>query len=156
MPASLLSNRLECRSTNRITKSPVIIHIQHSVITSHFLVFRYALEQQLNDYKVQTETLLEEIQSTKSPSIQTVDNESQTVDEPSEKLTKGHKKLKRTYDAFQEKIQELISKRPDLFEGIGEETNERLDQLISTIENQTKQITDLQNERDHLISSSPR
>ncbi|CAF0953552.1 unnamed protein product [Adineta ricciae] len=115
---------------------------------------RYALEQQLNDYKAQTETLSEEIERMKLPSIQTVDNESQTVDEQSEKLTKGHKKLKRTYDGFQEKIQELVSKRPDLFEGISEETNERLNQLISTVENQTKQITDLQNERDHLISSS--
>ena len=92
----------------------------------------------------------------KLPSIQTVDNGSQTVDEQSEKLTKGHKKLKRTYDAFQEKIQELVSKRPDLFEGISEETNERLNQLISTVENQTKQITDLQNELDHLVSSSLR
>ncbi|CAF0830686.1 unnamed protein product [Adineta ricciae] len=115
---------------------------------------RYALEQQLNDFKAQTETLSEEIERMKLPSIQTVDNESQTVDEQSEKLTKGHKKLKRTYDAFQEKIQELVSKRPDLFEGISEETNERLNQLISTVENQTKQIADLQNERDHLISSS--
>ncbi|UJR13672.1 hypothetical protein I4U23_000684, partial [Adineta vaga] len=117
--------------------------------------YRNTLEQDLNNYKEQAKTLSEEIEKNRLSSVQTIDNESQTTDDQHEKLTKGHKKLKRTFDVFQDKIQQIVSKRPDLFEGINEESNERLDQLISIVENQTIQINDLQTERDQLISSSP-
>jgi multidrug resistance efflux pump len=41
-------------------------------------------------------------------------------------------------------------KRPNLFDGISEEANERLDHLISTLENQGTQMDALQVERDQV------
>ena len=56
-------------------------------------------------------------------------------------------KLKRALQTFKEKINRLASERPDLFSDIGEETSERFDHLISTVEHQATQIDILQAER---------
>jgi hypothetical protein len=57
-------------------------------------------------------------------------------------------KLKRVLQIFKDKIHRVVNERPDLFDGIGEETSERLDHLISTVENQATQVNKLQAERD--------
>lgn len=52
-------------------------------------------------------------------------------------------KLKRVLQAFKEKINRIVIEKPQLFDGVGEETSERLDHLISTVENQMIQISEL-------------
>jgi predicted nuclease with TOPRIM domain len=55
-------------------------------------------------------------------------------------------KLKRALQTLKEKINRIVTERPDLFTNIGEETNERLDHLISTVEHQATKIDALQAE----------
>ncbi len=59
-------------------------------------------------------------------------------------------KLKRFLQTFKEKIHRLVTERPDLFANIGEETSERLDHLISTVERQAAQMDSLQTERNEI------
>jgi cell division protein FtsB len=91
---------------------------------------------------------LEEIQKNTSSPVQTTDNESQTDDRQHEKLVQVNNKLKRVLQTFKDKIHRVVTERPDLFIGIGEETTERFDHLIFTVENQGKQLDVLQAERD--------
>ncbi len=51
---------------------------------------------------------------------------------------------------FKDKIDRVATERPELFEGIGEETSKRLHHLISTVENQAAQNNVLQVERDQV------
>ncbi|CAF4484910.1 unnamed protein product, partial [Rotaria sp. Silwood2] len=115
------------------------------------------IEAQLNEHKTQIENLMnerqklvEEIEKYISSSIQLVDNEIQTNDDDFEKLLQTNNTLKYTIDTINDKINHIITGRPDLFKDISEETNDRLDSLISTIENQTKQIIKLQSEYDQV------
>ncbi len=58
--------------------------------------------------------------------------------------------LKDVLQTFQDKIQQIVTKRPKLFGNVSEETSERFDHLISTIENQATQIDVLHAERDQI------
>ncbi len=51
---------------------------------------------------------------------------------------------------FKDKIDRIVTEKPDLFEGIGEEAGERLNHLISTIGTQAKQVDVLNAERDQV------
>jgi hypothetical protein len=51
---------------------------------------------------------------------------------------------------FTDKIHRAVTEKPALFDGIGEETNERLEHMISTIENQASQIDVLHANRDQV------
>jgi uncharacterized phage infection (PIP) family protein YhgE len=109
----------------------------------------------LIDYKNQIENLtqeranlLEEIRKGASSSISMTDNDKQTTDQQNDKLVKISNKLKRVLQTFKEKIHRVVTERPDLFADIGEETTERLDRLISTVEHQATQIDILQAERE--------
>ena len=93
---------------------------------------------------------MEEIEKKALPSVQTIDNESQTDDRQHEKLIQVNNKLKRVLQTFKDKIHRIVTERGDLFDGIGEETSERLDHLISTVENQATQIDVLHAERDQV------
>lgn len=53
-------------------------------------------------------------------------------------------------DTLSDKINRLVIEREDLFDGIGDDTNERLEHIISLIENQATQIGILEAERDQL------
>lgn len=56
-----------------------------------------------------------------------------------------NKKMKRHLQTFKEKMGNVVEERPDLFEGVPEETNERLDHLISIvsqIENRSREEID--------------
>jgi len=48
---------------------------------------------------------------------------------------------------FKDKIDRAVTEKSDLFEGIGEETGEHLDHLISTVGSQATQINVLNTER---------
>ncbi len=104
----------------------------------------------LNEYQNQIDNLMEELQKKTIPSIQTVDHECQTDDHQHEKLVQMNNKFKRVFQSFKEKIQRVASERPDIFHGVGEETSERLDHIISTVENQATQIDILRAERDQI------
>ena len=84
------------------------------------------------------------------PNVQTTDNESQTDDRQHDKLLQVNNKLKRALQTVKEKIQRVVSERPDLFDGVNEDTSERLDHLISTVDNQTAQIDVLQADRERI------
>jgi chromosome segregation ATPase len=94
--------------------------------------------------------LLEEIKEKTLPPKQTTDNESQTDDRQHEKLVQVNNELKNELQTFKEKVERVVTEKPDLFDGISEETSERLDHLISKIENQATQINVLHTERDQV------
>jgi uncharacterized protein (UPF0335 family) len=66
------------------------------------------------------------------------------------KMMKMTNKLKRVVQIFKEKIQRVASERPDLFVGVGEETNERLDHLISIVQQQADHIAELDMTHDQM------
>ncbi|CAF0778122.1 unnamed protein product [Rotaria sordida] len=101
-------------------------------------------ENQIQNLIHERTNLLEEIKKITSSPVPTIDNEKQTTD----KLLKINNKLKRILQIFKDKIHRLVTERPDLFINIGEETSERLDHLIATVEYQATQIDLLQTERD--------
>jgi len=107
-------------------------------------------ENQIKTLTQQRTNLLEDIEKKTLSPIDTADNESQTDDRQHEKLIQVNNKLKRVLQTFKDKIQRVVTERPELFEGISEETNERLDHLISTVENQATQNNVLQAERDQV------
>ncbi len=94
--------------------------------------------------------LLKEIENKTLPTKQKTDSDSQTDDRQHEKLVQANNRLKRTLRIYKDKIEQVVTERPDLFDGIGEETSERLNHLISTVENQATQINVLQGERDQM------
>ncbi|CAF1401674.1 unnamed protein product, partial [Adineta steineri] len=106
------------------------------------------LEERLNERETHIQNLMEEITNSKSSHIDTADNESQTDELQEGKGAQMNKKLKRSLQVVKDKVDRLVSEKPDLFDGVGEETNERLDHLIATVENQAAYINILQNERD--------
>lgn len=102
------------------------------------------IEQLIHDYAI----LLEQVEKKSSSPVETTDNESQTDDQQPDKLAHVNNKLKRALQTIKERIHRIVTERPDLFANIGEETSERLDHLISTVEHQAIQIDILQNERE--------
>jgi len=108
-------------------------------------------ENQIENLTRERAALLEEIQKNASLSVQTIDNERQIIDDQQQdKLAKMNTKLKRALQTLKEKINRIVTERPDLFTNIGEETNERLDHLISTVEHQATQIDALQAEHSEV------
>jgi hypothetical protein len=91
--------------------------------------------------------LLEEMEEKNASVIETTDSESQTDDQHDEKLLQANKKFKRALHKVKNQIERIVTERPDLFDGVGEDSNERLDHLISIVENQ---IDALQAERDQV------
>ncbi len=113
------------------------------------------IEERLNEYENQIDhlvqertNLLKEIEMKTQPAIHTVDHESQTDDRQHEKLLQLNNKLKRALQSVKEKIHRVVAERPDLFDDVGEDTIERLDRLIATVENQAAQVNVLQTERN--------
>jgi hypothetical protein len=108
-------------------------------------------EQRLTEYEAlienltkERDNLLGEVQKNVPSSIQTTDDQQQ------DKLAKLNTKLKRALQIVKEKINRIVTERPDLFVNVGEETNERLDHLISTVEHQATQMDVLQTERNEV------
>ncbi|CAF3326714.1 unnamed protein product, partial [Rotaria socialis] len=81
--------------------------------------------------------LSEELQNKTSTSVSNIDNESQTDEQQQQdKLVQLNHKLKRALQTFKDKIHRLVTERPELFTDVGEETTERFDHLITTVEHQ--------------------
>ena len=57
-------------------------------------------------------------------------------------------KLKRALQSVKDKIHRVAAERPDLFDDVSEDTIDRLDRLITTVENQATQVNALQTERN--------
>ncbi len=93
---------------------------------------------------------MEEIEKKTASEIRTTENESQTDDDQRENLVQVNNQLKGVLQTFEDKIHQVVTDRPNLFDGIGEEITERFDHLISTIENQATQIDVLSAERDQV------
>ena len=108
--------------------------------------------EELKDLKERNVALSSELESQVGgqPSIETVECETQTEDREHEKLTQMNTKLKRALQGLKDKIHRLVSERPDLFAGIGDETSERLDHLISTVENQSIRLDSLRTEYNQM------
>jgi hypothetical protein len=108
-------------------------------------------ENQIENLTRERANLLEEIRKNVS-TVLTTDNEKQTTDDQQQqdKLAKINTKLKRVLQTFKEKINRIATERPDLFANISEETTERLDHLISTVEYQAEQLNALQAERSEV------
>lgn len=92
-------------------------------------------------YQLSEETILSSSQINQT--TQTDDQQQQQQD----KFIQINNKLKRALQTIKEKIQKIINEKPELFPQINDDTIQRLDQLISLIQNQAKQIEILQNER---------
>ena len=116
------------------------------------------VQERLQHYENQIEyltrertSLLDELQKNATSSLPTTETERQvSADSQQDKLAKINTKLKRALQSFKEKINRLATAQPDLFNNIGEETSERLDHLISTVEHQAAQIEMLQTERHEI------
>ena len=93
---------------------------------------------------------MKEIEKKNVPSIETTDNQSRTQEEQDENVQQGNKKLKRVLHKVKNQIDRVVQERPELFEGVGEDSNERLEHLISIVENQTVQINALEAERNEV------
>jgi prephenate dehydrogenase len=94
--------------------------------------------------------LSEELEKKTLLTIQTIENESQTDDSEHEKLAKINNELNCALQTFKDKIQRVVTERPELFDGVAEETDERLVHLISTLENQATQVNVLKAQRDQI------
>lgn len=90
-------------------------------------------------YELSEETILSSSQINQT--TQTDDQQQQ------DRFLQINNKLKRALQTIKEKIQRIIHEKPELFPQINDDTIQRLDQLISLIQNQAKQIEILQNER---------
>ena len=118
-------------------------------------------DEQIKDYQSQIENLtqertklLEDIEKNVSTPVQANENESQTDDYQDEKLTQVNNELKDALQTYKEKLSQVASERPDLFDGAGAQTSERLDHLISTLASQATKIDVLQAERDQIEKQS--
>ena len=112
---------------------------------------------QLNDYKNQLDNLreerdqaLQELEKNILSITRTTDNESQTDDRQHKRLVQSNNKLKNTLKQFKDKIDSVATERPDLFANIDEDTDERLDHLILTIEQLQQNLSQQDNERRSL------
>ena len=113
-------------------------HYIHNVSSSS----REELQQRLIDSQLRINSLSEEIGKLTSTSGR--------AEAQQEKLTQVNNKLKRALQSLKDKIYRVVLDRPDLFANVGDETSERLDHLISTVEHQAAQIDDTRAERERV------
>jgi hypothetical protein len=104
----------------------------------------------MEDLMQERTKILKEIENQTALFVQTTDGESQTDDDQREKMVQANNQLKDVLQTFKDKIQQMVTERPNLFDGIGEDTGERFDHLLSTIESQAIQIGSLQAERNQV------
>jgi flagellar motility protein MotE (MotC chaperone) len=104
----------------------------------------------MEDLTQERTKILKEIENQKALSVKTTDSESQTDDDEREEIVQVNNQLKDVLQIFKDKIKRVVTERPDLFDNINEETSEQLEHLISTIENQEKEIVVLHVQRDQI------
>ena len=114
-------------------------------------LFRNENEQQISDYQNQIEDLIQErTKILKEIEKETTDDESQTDDDQHEQIVQANSQLKDELQTFHDKIHQVVTERPNLFDGISEEIGQRFDHLLSTIASQATQIDTLQTERNRV------
>ncbi|CAF4504594.1 unnamed protein product, partial [Rotaria sp. Silwood2] len=109
-------------------------------------------ENQIQHLIHQHENLVEELKTKTSSTISTIDNQCQTDDQQHDKLTQINIKLKRVLQTFKDKIHRIVTERPELFINISEDTSDRLDHLISTVQHQATQINLLQTDHTSTLA----
>jgi len=87
--------------------------------------------QRLNEH----ENLLKELEKNTSLSNQTTN-----TDDEHDELLAINNKLKGAIETIEAKIDHIFTARADLFGNIGKETNQRLDSLISAVQNQATEL----------------
>lgn len=113
--------------------------------------------RELEDLKERNASLLSQVElhaeptTASPPAPLTIDNETQTDDRQHEKLAQVNSKLKRVLQGFKEKLHQLVHDQPDLFDGVSEETSERLDHLIATVANQAAQLDALRTDYEQQV-----
>ena len=65
-------------------------------------------------------------------------------DQQEKKSTQINDKLKRALQTIKEKIHRIVQQKPEWFSRSNADTIERIDQLLTAMKNQTKQIEELQ------------
>jgi hypothetical protein len=83
-----------------------------------------------------------------------IDSRSQEANVDTEKLTKMNSKLKQVVQRLKEKMQRVVNESPSLFEGVGEETNERLDHVLALVGEQARRIDELQSLQKESVNDS--
>ena len=73
-----------------------------------------------------------------------IGSETQTDDQQEKKSAQINEKLKRALQTIKEKVNRVVQERPDWFCRSNTDTIERIDQIITAMENQAKQIEELQ------------
>ena len=121
------------------------------------LTFRNQAEERIHDYKNEIEilqikcaTFLEEREKNVLRSVEIRDNESQADDDRYEELVQLNGKVNHVLDTFRDKIHQIVMQKADLFDGVGEDASERLDQLVAIVENQAYQIDALRTEHSQM------
>jgi flagellar motility protein MotE (MotC chaperone) len=104
----------------------------------------------MEDLTQERTKILKEIENQKALSVKTTDSEIQTDNDEREEIVQVNNQLKDVLQTFKDKIKRVVTERPDLFDNIDEETSEQLEHLISTIENQAKEIVVLHVQRDQI------
>jgi len=104
----------------------------------------------MEDLTQERTKILKEIENQKALSVKTTDSEIQTDNDEREEIVQVNNQLKDALQTFKDKIKRVVTERPDLFDNIDEETSEQLEHLISTIENQAKEIVVLHAQRDQI------
>ena len=122
-----------------------------TLYSTKFFLFRNENEQQISDYQNQIEDLIQErTKILKEMEKETTDGESQTDDDHHEQIVQANSQLKDELQTFQDKVHQVVTEKPNLFDGIGEEFGQRFDHLLSTIATQATQIDALQTERNRV------
>jgi transcriptional regulator of heat shock response len=104
----------------------------------------------MEDLMQERTNILEEIEKQTTRSLKTTDAESQTDDDEREEIVQVNNQLKDVLQIFKDKIKRVVTGRSDLLDNIDEETSEQLEHLISTRENQAKEINVLHAQRDQI------
>ncbi|CAM4785325.1 unnamed protein product [Rotaria magnacalcarata] len=151
----LLSNgSVDCQHVEIQTDEDIkVLYEQLNDLNGKLLTLESQIESQ-DAVKSKKKEIEEQLNEYNKPSIQFVDYEIQTDDDQHEELIQINSELKHTIESINDKFQNIVATRPDLFEDITEETNERLDHLISMIENQARLLVKLQTECDENAEKS--
>ena len=99
---------------------------------------------ELNHRDQQITTLNEELNAVSTRLADRIDGQTQTDDQQEKKSVQINEKLKRALQTIKEKVNRIVQERPECFSRTSADTIERIDQLITAVENQAKHIEELQ------------
>ncbi|CAF4637872.1 unnamed protein product, partial [Rotaria sp. Silwood2] len=149
-PSILLENEIKQLIEGRNQLQDDISNNNQEIHNLKCQIAEYEQElRELNEKYFEVLSNIEKQTQSSSRVDQLIDNETQTDDQQHDKLIQVNSKLKRALQTIKEKIHHVVIERPELFVDSADDTIERLDHLISVIEQQTVQMKILQTEHDH-------